>query len=90
MIEIEELKQKLKFALSDEINFGTDGTYEAKSWVFADAYNTAFDVATTAIRALERKDKLLAEALEQLLACEWEVSLSVIVKIQKELGTTEG
>ena len=39
--------------------------------------------------ALKRKDQLLAEALDQLLACEWEVSLSVIVKIQKELGITE-
>ena len=39
--------------------------------------------------ALKRKDQLLAEALEQLLECEWEVSLSVIVKIQKELGITE-
>ena len=39
--------------------------------------------------ALKRKDKLLAEALEQLLICEWYVSLAVIVAIQKELGITE-
>ena len=39
--------------------------------------------------ALKRKDQLLAEALEQLLACEWEVSQSTIVKIEKELGVTE-
>ena len=35
---------------------------------------------------IDRKDKLLKEALEQLIACEWSISLSVIVAIEKELG----
>lgn len=35
---------------------------------------------------IDRKDKLLEEALVWLKACEWSVSLSVIVAIEKELG----
>ena len=35
---------------------------------------------------IARKNKLLERALEQLLACEWEVPLSVIVAIEKELS----
>ena len=35
---------------------------------------------------LAHKNRLLTEALEQLLACEWTVSLSTIAKIEKELG----
>lgn len=38
---------------------------------------------------IDRKNKLLKEALEQLLACEWEVNLGVIVDIEKELGISE-
>lgn len=38
---------------------------------------------------IDRKDKLLADALEQLIACEWFVSMSVIVAIEKELGIVE-
>jgi protein-arginine kinase activator protein McsA len=38
---------------------------------------------------IDRKNKLLKEALEQLLVCEWFVSLSVIVAIEKELGIVE-
>ena len=44
----------------------------------------------TTISMLQKKDGLLAEALDQLLACEWEVSLSTIVKIQKELEVLNG
>lgn len=34
---------------------------------------------------IDRKNKLLKEALEQLIACEWEVNLGVIADIEKEL-----
>lgn len=36
---------------------------------------------------IDRKNKLLEDALEQLLACEWEVSIGVISEIEKELKT---
>ena len=38
---------------------------------------------------IDRKNKLLEEALSWLTALEWSVSLGVIVKIEKELGRTE-
>lgn len=38
---------------------------------------------------IDRKNKLLKEALEWLIACEWSVSMSVIVDIEKELGISE-
>lgn len=34
---------------------------------------------------IDRKNKLLKEALEWLVACEWYVSLDIIVKLEKEL-----
>lgn len=38
---------------------------------------------------IDRKNKLLEEALSWLTALEWGVTLGVIVKIEKELGRTE-
>jgi hypothetical protein len=38
---------------------------------------------------IDRKNKLLKDALEQLIACEWYVSLSVIAAIEKEIGVAE-
>lgn len=35
---------------------------------------------------IKRKDDLLRDALEWLIACEWEIPLNIIVNIQKELG----
>lgn len=38
---------------------------------------------------IDRKNKLLYDALSQLIACEWEVSLGVVAAIEKELGVEE-
>lgn len=38
---------------------------------------------------IDRKNKLLKDALEQLLACEWSINLNVIAAIEKELGISE-
>lgn len=47
-------------------------------------------VATARLKAdIDRKDKLLKEALVWLTACEWEIPLDVMVKIEKELGIVE-
>ena len=37
-------------------------------------------------KIINRKNKLLEQALDQLLQCEWEVSLSVVASIEKDLG----
>lgn len=39
--------------------------------------------------AIDRKNKLLKDALEQLIACEWSINLNVIAAIEKELGISE-
>lgn len=38
---------------------------------------------------IDRKNKLLKEALVWLTSCEWEIPLNVMIKIEKELGIVE-
>ena len=38
------------------------------------------------LEIIRRKDKLLEEALDQLMMVEWEINLGTIVKLEEELG----